>query len=273
MLVTCWSTKGGSGTTVISALASLHAAQDRDRPVLLVDLCGDLPAAFGSAETPSGLGEWLRSDLAPCSLERILLELAPNLSLLPRGQGPLSARRTDEFAEWLASGASLPGAHERPARGTDEFAEWLASGASLPGAHERPARGTDEFAEWLASGAAVVVDAGMLRTEGEASSRGSDDELRWRLAAEADRSVLVTRACYLALRRAVSLPVRPSGVVLVAEPGRALTRSDCERAIGAPVLATVAVDPEIARAVDAGMLRTRVPKGAMRALGRLIEEM
>lgn len=224
MLVTCWSTKGGSGTTVIAALVSLHAAQDRDRPVLLVDLCGDLPAVFGSAEPVSGLAQWLSSDLAPCSLERVLEELTPNLSLLPRGQGSLSARRADELVDWLASGA------------------------------------------------VVVVDAGVLTAKGEASDLGSDHEFRWRLAAEADRSVLVTRACYLALRRTVSLSVRPSGVVLVAEAGRALTRSDCERAIGAPVLATVAVDPDIARAVDAGMLRTRVPKGAIKVLGRLTEE-
>ncbi len=225
MLVTCWSTKGGSGTTVIAALASLHAAQDRDRPVLLIDLCGDLPAVFGSTEPTSGLGEWLRSDLAPCSLERVLEELTPNLSLLPRGQGLLSPRRADELVDWLTTDAM------------------------------------------------VVVDAGVLRTPAEPSDGDSGhDELRWRLAAEADRSVLVTRACYLALRRTVSLPVRPSGVVLVAEAGRALTRSDCERAIGAPVIATVAVDPDIARAVDAGMLRTRVPKGAIRALGRLSEE-
>ena len=226
MLVTCWSTKGGSGTTVIAALASLHAAQSRDRPVLLVDLCGDLPAVFGSTERSSGIGEWLQSDLVPCSLERVLEELAPNLTLLSRGQGPLSAHRADELVEWLASGAI------------------------------------------------VVVDAGVLRAPTGRPDSGLDaDELRWRLAAEADRSVLVTRACYLALRRAVSLPVRPSGVVLVAEAGRALTRTDCERAIGAPVLATVAVDPDIARAVDAGMLRTRVPKGAIRALGRLTEEL
>ena len=225
MLVTCWSTKGGSGTTVIAALVSLHAAQDRDRPVLLVDLDGDLPAVFGCADSPSGLGEWLRSDLAPCSLERVLEELTPNLSLLPRGRGQLSARRADDLVEWLASDA------------------------------------------------VVVVDAGVLRSMDEPSGRGPDDELRWRLAAEADRSVLVTRACYLALRRTVSLPVRPTGVVLVSEAGRALTRSDCERAIGAPVLATVAVDPDIARAVDAGMLRTRVPKGAIKVLGRLTEEL
>ena len=225
MLVTCWSTKGGSGTTVIAALASLHAAHERHRPVLLIDLCGDLPAVFGCAEASSGLGEWLRSDLAPCSLERVLEELTPSLSLLPRGQGPMVTRRADELVEWLTTDAI------------------------------------------------IVVDAGVLHPPAEPSGGGSgDDELRWLLAAEADRSILVTRACYLALRRTVSLPVRPSGVVLVAEAGRALTRSDCERAIGAPVLTTVAVDPDIARAVDAGMLRTRVPKGAIKALGRLTEE-
>ena len=226
MLVTCWSTKGGSGTTVTAALVSLHAAQDRDRPVLLVDLCGDLPAVFGCAETTSGLAEWLRGDLAPCSLERGLEELTPNLSLLARGQVPLTGRRADELVEWLDSDA------------------------------------------------VVVVDAGVLRSRTQQKDSDSgEDELRWRLAAEADQSILVTRACYLALRRTVSLPIRPSGVVLVAEAGRSLTRSDCERAIGAPVLASVAVDPEIARAVDAVMLRTRVPKGAIRSLGRLSEEL
>ena len=103
MLVTCWSTKGGSGTTVMAALVSLHAAQDRNRPVLLVDLCGDLPAVFGASESSTGLSQWLHSDLAPESLERMLVELTPGLSLLPRGPGPLSARRADELAAWLSS--------------------------------------------------------------------------------------------------------------------------------------------------------------------------
>jgi hypothetical protein len=79
-----------------------------------------------------------------------------------------------------------------------------------------------------------------------------------------DRAVLVTRPCYLSLRRAVREPTRPSGVVLVDEPGRSLRRHDVEHALGAPVDAVVAVDPAIARAVDAGLLATRLP----RSLGR-----
>ena len=88
------------------------------------------------------------------------------------------------------------------------------------------------------------------------------------IAAGATRSVLVTRACFLALRRAVSLPLRPSEVVLLSEPGRALGRADVERAVGAPVVAEVAVDPQVARAVDAGMLGRRLPRGLVRDLAR-----
>ena len=79
-----------------------------------------------------------------------------------------------------------------------------------------------------------------------------------------DRAVLVTRPCFLSLRRAVRDSTRPTGVVLVDEPGRSLRRRDVEHALGAPVDAVVAVDPAIARAVDAGLLATRLP----RSLGR-----
>ena len=79
-----------------------------------------------------------------------------------------------------------------------------------------------------------------------------------------DRAVLVTRPCYLSLRRAVRQPTRPTGVILVDEPGRALRRHEVEHALGAPVDAVVAVDPAIGRAVDAGLLATRLP----RSLGR-----
>jgi hypothetical protein len=86
------------------------------------------------------------------------------------------------------------------------------------------------------------------------------------LAAAADRSVLVTRACFLSLRRALAAPLRPSEVVLVTEHGRALTRSDVEDVLGVPVCAEIAVDPVVARAVDAGLLAARLPRALERGL-------
>jgi hypothetical protein len=86
------------------------------------------------------------------------------------------------------------------------------------------------------------------------------------VAAAADRSLLVTRPCFLALRRAVAGALRPSGVVLVVEPGRSLDRRDVEERIGAPVVASVEVDPAVARAVDAGVLALRLPRGLAREL-------
>jgi hypothetical protein len=47
--------------------------------------------------------------------------------------------------------------------------------------------------------------------------------------------------------------------VLIDEPGRALRARDIECGLGAPVVATVLLDPAIARAVDAGLLLARVP--------------
>jgi hypothetical protein len=107
------------------------------------------------------------------------------------------------------------------------------------------------LAEALSSPARpAVVDAGLI-AEGGA----------WlELAASAPVSLLVIRPCYLALRRAVALPVRPSGVVLVREPGRALTKRDVEDALGVEVRAELELDPQIARAVDAGLLARRLPR-------------
>ena len=90
------------------------------------------------------------------------------------------------------------------------------------------------------------------------------------LAAGASVSLLVLRPCYLALRRALAAPVRPSGVVLVAEGGRALGRRDVEEVLGVPVRAEVAVEEAVARAVDAGRLARRVPRSLERALRAVV---
>ena len=109
---------------------------------------------------------------------------------------------------------------------------------------------TANFAELSASLATfdlpVVVDAGcgVVPTE---------------LLARASTSLLITRPCYLSLRRAAQLNVAPTGVVLINEPGRALGKRDVESVIGAPVIAEITFDATISRAVDAGLLASRLP--------------
>lgn len=76
------------------------------------------------------------------------------------------------------------------------------------------------------------------------------------LRAAADSVLLVTRACYMALRRATRMP-KATGVVVLREEGRALTVRDVEAVLGVPAVATVPVDAAIARAVDAGVLGVR----------------
>ena len=88
------------------------------------------------------------------------------------------------------------------------------------------------------------------------------------LVAAADEALLVTRACYLALTRAAALGATPTGVVLVDEPGRALRADDVEASVGAPIVATALLDPAIARAVDSGLLTSRLPAAWRRRLRR-----
>ncbi len=91
------------------------------------------------------------------------------------------------------------------------------------------------------------------------------------LLAAATHNLLVTRPCYLALRLAAASGVQPSGIVLVGEPGRALTARDIERAVGAPVVAELHYDPAVARAVDAGLLAARLPATLAHALTRALK--
>lgn len=72
--------------------------------------------------------------------------------------------------------------------------------------------------------------------------------------------MLVTRACYMSLRRVAWVPLHPSGVVVVRDQDRALSDDDVAAVVGAPVVASIAVDPAVARAVDSGMLATRLPR-------------
>jgi hypothetical protein len=106
----------------------------------------------------------------------------------------------------------------------------------------------------------VVVDVGRLdRANGP----------RARLVTAADRSWLVTRPCYLSLRRAATIGIRPHGVVVLVEPGRALRADDIAAVVGAPVVAEVPIDASVSRAVDAGLLAGRRPRSLLEPLGAL----
>ena len=91
-------------------------------------------------------------------------------------------------------------------------------------------------------------------------------------AVAADRRLLFVRACYLALRRAVTLAVRPDAVVLVAEHDRAITAADIESALGVPVAAEITIDPAVARSIDAGLFAARLPRALRRATEGLVLE-
>ena len=109
----------------------------------------------------------------------------------------------------------------------------------------------------------VVVDAGNL-VIGRA------------LVDAAAASYLVTRPCYLALRRATHAIHRGElavdGCILLNEPGRALTPNDVAAVLKTSVRAELPVDNTISRAVDAGLLAHRVPRALDEALADIITE-
>ena len=212
MLITCWSSKGGSGTTVVAAVLAHLLATDAGTG-LLVDLGGDLPAALGLPEPASGLTGWAEG----VDLGRLEVDAGHGLRLVPRGPGALP----EGVGEALAAALGGPGV--------------------------------------------AVVDAGVLGegpTGGQPGGAGPGLDL----ALAATTSLLVVRPCFLALRRAVAAPLRPSGVVLVEEAHRVLGADDVEAALGVPVVAVVPWDPAVARRVDAGLLGSSLPRAMVRAL-------
>jgi MinD-like ATPase involved in chromosome partitioning or flagellar assembly len=224
MLFALWSPKGGSGTSVLAAACSVVLG--RHGGARLADLAGDQPAIFGlSADPPTGLADWLAAGPeAPTeALERLAVEVAPDVVLLPRGAGERS----------LAPVAAAE------------------AGAAL----------------------AVALRDGPVPTVLDLGTATSPAGRA--LVEVADAAVVVVRGCYLALRRAVHSPAlaRTAGVVLVQELGRSLGATEIADVLDRRVLARVPVRVPVARAVDAGVLATRLPEALARpaadVLGRL----
>lgn len=78
--------------------------------------------------------------------------------------------------------------------------------------------------------------------------------------AGASHWVVLRGPCYLALASLLEAPVRPDGIILVAETGRSLTAIDASDITGLPVVATVTASPAVARAIDAGILPARISR-------------
>jgi Mrp family chromosome partitioning ATPase len=169
------------------------------------------------------------------------------------------------LAEWLASDA--PAGHlDDLLVDVDDHVTLLpwrsnalshASPTAVPGFAAADEARRRCFIDWLTSrpvpSERIIIDAG--------TGEPSPD-----LAEMAERRLLVTRPCYLALRRAMRTEASPTGIALVGEPGRSLTKRDVEYSLGVPVVASVSLDPAVARAVDAGLLTVRLPGPIRREL-------
>lgn len=110
-MIVCWSVKGGSGTTVVSAaLAVMLGAHSKDG-ARVVDLAGDLPATLGMAE-PVGLGvsDWLMSPdgVGADALDNLLIPANSNLSVLPRGNSSIDVTARFELLAHTLSGLQQP---------------------------------------------------------------------------------------------------------------------------------------------------------------------
>ena len=88
----------------------------------------------------------------------------------------------------------------------------------------------------------------------------------------ADAAVLVTRGCYLTLRRATHAPglARTAGIAMLEEPGRSLDAKAVADVLALPVVARVPVRTGIAQAVDAGVLPSRLPDHLARPASHLL---
>lgn len=240
-MLALWSVKGGSGVSVTAAAIALSVAR-RGNEALLVDMAGDQPAVLGLADGDRpGLAEWLAAgDEVPADgLARMEVDVAPGLRLLPRGQATFTrGGRAQLLASLLAGEARVV---------------VVDCGLITTG-----------------GGTQVPVDPLEVPAAGRASWDGSELVAGSSPAAEvvaaASDSLMVLRPCYLSLRRALVSPMRPTGLVILTEPGRPLGAHDVEEVLGLPVAAEVPVEAATARAVDAGILASRLPRGLARAV-------
>ena len=128
--------------------------------------------------------------------------------------------------------------------------------AHLPGEQVDPVV-IDGLTAMVTAGHRIVIDT------------GTNYETLHRFDSVHPTRLLIMRPCYLAVRRGLAVPFTPDHVLVVREPNRALTDDDIARALALPVT-QIAYDPAVARAIDAGLLSSRIPRCLRQPLDRLI---
>lgn len=168
------------------------------------------------------------------------------------------------ITDWLASNAPLD-ALDRLATPIGPQLRLVHRGAAAPAANAAT--------RWNALAAAVaslshlvVVDAGAHPPAALCPEFGSPPR-------DGMVDIAVTRLGFLELRSLAALDTPPSGLVVVNDELHAHTPADASAVTGAPVLAVVASDPKIARAVDAGVLTARPPRALTQPLERLVNDL
>lgn len=198
-------------------------------PSLLVDLVGDVPAMLGIAEPQHPGVIDWLQSNAPAERLDHLLIDMTPASLLLPASGP-----------FIPDGRRSANASLDSTVGDDRWVELL-----------------DWLVGWAHdTGGSVVIDAG---TSPNANPMFDQCDHRW----------LVTRPCYLALKKSSQRGVTPTGVVMIREPGRRLKATDIETSTGAPVIAKIPWDTRIAHATDSGLLLSRgLPRSVFRTLAK-----
>jgi len=233
VLTVLWSPKGGVGVSVVAAALAVAKAEEPD-----------------PATPPDQV-----ASLAP-GTNVLLVDTCgdlPSVLGIARPSGP-------GLREWAATSERDPFALLRLSVPVVEGLRLVPAGDGPPLSDDAVGPLADAL---RSSGLDVVVDAGVVRRCG-----GVDPLVG--VVAAADHSLMVVRPCYLVLRAGVAAEERPDGVVVVEEPGRALVSRDVADVLAAPVMATIPLDPAVARAVDAGVLARRLPRVLSRALKDLV---
>lgn len=117
----------------------------------------------------------------------------------------------------------------------------------------------------------VIIDCGQLPRGSSPAATQTAESVAAAVAARCRTRWLVTRACYLAVQASVSRAVEPSGCILLTESHRALRAPDVADALGLPIVLDLAMDPTVARLVDAGLLVSRVPRDLERVLHQVLD--